>query len=82
MTREHAPINFFAEIQSRAETFRHECEVRWIASFETDAMRTVYLGGVWDKRGEATAKRLREDVWAHRKANGLVVEAQQESLFE
>lgn len=81
MTREHATISFFAEIQTRAETFRHECEVRWIAGFETDAMRSVYLGRVWDKRGEESAKRLREDVWAHMKANGLVVEPQQESLF-
>lgn len=81
MTREHAPISFFAEIQVRDETFRHECEVRWIASFDTDAHRSVYLERVWDKRGEITAKRLREDVWAHMEANGLVVQPQQESLF-
>lgn len=81
MMQENAPIAFFAAIQARADKFRHECEVRWIASFETDAMRAVYLEGVWDKRGEATAKRLREDVWTHMKSNGLVVEPQQEALF-
>lgn len=81
MMRAHAPISFYVAIQARAEQFRHECEVRWIAGFETDAMRSVYLGRVWDKRGEETAKRLREDVWAHMKSNGLVVQPQQESLF-
>ena len=81
MSREHAPISFFAEIQARAELFRHECEVRWVAGFETDAHREVYLEAVWDKRGESVAKRLRSDVWEHMKANGLTVAPQQENLF-
>ncbi len=76
-----APISFFAEIQSRAERFRHECEVRMIAGFDTDAHRAVYLERVWDKRGEVVAKRLRADVWAHMKENGLAVAPQQEALF-
>ena len=78
---ESTPINFFAEIQARAEPFRHECEVRWIASFDTDAHREVYLEGVWEKRGEAVAKQLRADVWAHMKSTGMVVVPQQENLF-
>lgn len=81
MSRQHAPISFFAEIQESAEQFRHECEVRWIASFDTDARRSVYLGRVWEKRGEETAKRLRAAVWEHRKSLGAAVPPQQENLF-
>lgn len=81
MTREQAPISFFADIQARAEQSRHECEVRWIAGFDTDAHREVYLEGVWEKRGEATAKRLRVAVWQHMKSVGAAVPPQQEALF-
>ena len=81
MILEHAPISFFAEIQARAESFRHACEIRYVASFDTDAHREVYLERVWDRRGESAAKRLRSDVWEYMRANGLVVVPQQENLF-
>lgn len=45
------------------EPRRHACEARWVASFDTDSKRAIYLGGVWDKRGEAAAKALRAAVW-------------------
>lgn len=79
--RQSVPVSFFAEIQARTEKFRLECEARWVATFDTDAHRTVYLEGVWDKRGEAAAKILREAVWAEMKKAGLAVEPQQEALF-
>lgn len=75
-----APISFFAEIQGRAEKFRHECEVRMVAAFDTDARRSVYLGGVWDQRGPAAAKRLRTDVWALMNSTGHESEPQQDAL--
>ncbi len=81
MSREHAPISFFAEIQARTESFRHDCEVRYVASFDTNAHREVYLERVWERRGESAAKRLRSDVWEHMKLSGLDVAPQQENLF-
>lgn len=81
MTDTGTPISFFAEIQGRGEQFRHECETRWVASFDTDAKRAVYLAGVWDKRGEAAAKKLRSDVWDELKRQERAVEPLQESLL-
>lgn len=81
MTDTGTPISFFAEIQGRAEELRHACEVRWVAGFDTDAKRAVYLAGVWDKRGEVAAKKLRADVWTCMKAAEQPVEPLQESLL-
>lgn len=65
--RKSVPISYFAEIQLRHEPHRHECEVRHVASFDTDAHRSVYLGAVYDARGEENYKRLRADVWRYLK---------------
>ena len=80
--RENTTRSFFSDIQARTEKFRHECEVRWIADFDTDAHREVYLEGVWEKRGEVTAKRLRRDVWEELKRRGRSVQPIQETLFD
>lgn len=60
---ESVSIDVIAEIQAREEQRRHECEVRHVAVFETDAQRTVYLNQVYDARGDAAYYRLRADVW-------------------
>jgi hypothetical protein len=45
------------------ERFRHECEVRTVAAWATDAERADFLADVEKKRGKAEAQRLRRDVW-------------------
>jgi len=78
--QETTPISFFAEIQGRTEEFRHECEVRWVAALDTDAHRSIYLSGVYEKRGRAVYERLRRDVWDHMKRAATDVIPIQETL--
>lgn len=77
-------IGTYAELMAlidAEEPHRHACEVRWVASFDTDSKRAVYLGGVWDKRGKEAATKLRADVWEY--VNGAKPQATplQEALF-
>ena len=83
---QHAPIEFFAAIQADAldQIARHRHEVELVARLETDARRAWYIegeNGVRERRGDAVAERLRRDVWKFMRANGLVVEPEQELLF-
>lgn len=73
--------SFTAEAYAQMERDRHESEVRYLASFDTDAHRAVYLERTFEKRGEAAAKRLRADVWDYMKKHGLAVQPEQEALF-
>jgi hypothetical protein len=45
------------------ETFRHECEVRYVANLPSDDRRTAYLEEVDKCRGQAAYFRLRRDAW-------------------
>lgn len=45
------------------ETFRHECEVRYIVSMTSNEQRAAYLEGVFEKRGRKAYRRLRKDAW-------------------
>lgn len=45
------------------DDYRHECEVREVAGWETNERRKKYLEGVEQVRGAEAAKRLRVDVW-------------------
>lgn len=47
----------------QVEQYRHECEVRTVAGWETDMQRANFLALVEKRRGAAAAQRLRLDVW-------------------
>lgn len=46
------------------ESYRHECEVRFVASMKAHYLRRDYLEGIAKHRGDLAAQRLREDAWA------------------
>lgn len=54
---------------SSCEDWRHVCEVRMIAGWKTNMQRKEFLEGVAKKRGQASADRLRADVWAEMKGS-------------
>lgn len=43
--------------------WRHECEVRELARWESNEKRREFLAGVERARGKDAAKKLRVDVW-------------------
>lgn len=80
-------IGTYAELMARIlveEPFRHACEARFVANFETDSQRTVYLEGekgVRDRRGDAPCEQLRREIWTQMKSSAKAVEPLQEALF-
>lgn len=77
-------IGSYAELMAlidAEEPRRHDCEVRWVASFDTDSKRAVYLAGVWDKRGKEAATKLRADVWNYLNGADKQIAPLQEALF-
>lgn len=49
--------------------WRHECEVRHVASMKSKDERMRYLAGVRQRRGEPAADRIKDGLWAiHRGA--------------
>lgn len=53
-----------------SESYRHECEVRWIAALPTTARRRAYLDAIEQRRGKPAADKLRADLlqlWRDRK---------------
>lgn len=56
-----------ARAYTYSEQFRHECEVRYVVALPTRQQRLDFLAAVEKRRGEAAARRLRDDVqqaWA------------------
>ncbi|MGH8374414.1 MAG: DUF7696 family protein [Pseudomonas sp.] len=45
------------------ETYRHECEVKWLISLAPAAIK-AFLVAVEKRRGPEAAERLRQDAWA------------------
>ncbi|MBU9175818.1 DUF7696 family protein [Burkholderia gladioli] len=55
------------------EQHRHACEVRYVLSIESRAVRLAYLTAVEAKRGKEAAQHLRADVeqaWKNRGVRG------------
>lgn len=45
-----------------SEAYRHQCEVRFILAMPTNKKRKKYIDGVREKRNDAAADRLYNDV--------------------
>lgn len=50
--------------QPECDQYRHECEVRYIASLQNTMVMKGMLDNIEKKRGKASANKLREDVRA------------------
>ena len=56
-----------------SEQYRHECEVRWLASQPLEIRRKV-LGLIGDARGRETQQRLQDELtilWKNKKSEKL-----------
>ena len=65
-------MRHISEILKTTEQYRHECEVRHIASWKPDYEKIkAHLSLIAAKRGNDAAEKLRQDVWDKIKPNIL-----------